>query len=52
MNSSIQVDPSFMGVKQVKEMHGYDPADADFAASICSNRPLPEGLMKIHEIYP
>jgi predicted AlkP superfamily pyrophosphatase or phosphodiesterase len=51
MNSGIQMVPSFMGVKQIKGMHGYHPQDADSAASICSNRELPAGLTKIHQIY-
>lgn len=51
MNSGIQIVPGFMGVKQIKGMHGYDPRDADSAASICSNHQLPAGLTKIHEIY-
>jgi predicted AlkP superfamily pyrophosphatase or phosphodiesterase len=51
INSGIQIVPSFMGVKQIKGMHGYDPRDADSSASICSNRELPAGLTKIHQIY-
>ncbi|MFA7256896.1 MAG: alkaline phosphatase family protein [Kiritimatiellales bacterium] len=51
MNSGLQIVPSFMGVKQIKGMHGYHPQDADSAASICSNRKLPADLTKIHQIY-
>jgi hypothetical protein len=51
MNSGVQMVPSFMGVKQIKGMHGYQPQDADSAAAICSNRELPAGLTKIHQIY-
>jgi len=51
INSGIQMVPSFMGVKKIKGMHGYHPQDADSAASICSNRELPAGLTKIHQIY-
>lgn len=51
INPGIQIVPSFMGTKQIKGMHGYDPADADSAASISSSLPLPAGLTKIHEIY-
>ena len=51
INSGIQIVPSFMGVKQIKGMHGYHPSDADSAASIASNRSLPESLTKIHGIY-
>ena len=51
MNSGIQIVPSFMGVKQIKGLHGYHPQDADSASSICSNHELPAGLTKIHQIY-
>ena len=51
MNSGVQMVPSFMGVKQIKGLHGYHPQDADSAASICSNRELPADLTKIHQIY-
>ncbi len=51
INPGIQMVPSFMGVKQIKGMHGYHPQDPDSASSICSNRKLPEGLTKIHQIY-
>ena len=51
INSGIQIVPGFMGVKQIKGMHGYHPQNADSAASICSNRELPAGLTKIHQIY-
>ena len=51
INSGIQIVPSFMGAKQIKGMHGYHPSDADSAASIASNRSLPESLTKIHGIY-
>jgi len=51
INSGIQIVPSFMGVKQIKGMHGYDPRDADSSASICSNRELPASLTNIHQIY-
>ncbi|QHI68227.1 alkaline phosphatase family protein [Tichowtungia aerotolerans] len=51
INSGIQIVPSFMGVKQIKGMHGYHPSDADSAAAIAANRSLPEDLTKIHKIY-
>lgn len=51
MNSGIQIVPGFMGVKQIKGMHGYDPRDADSASTLCSNHELPAGLTKIHQIY-
>lgn len=51
LNSGIQMVPGFMGVKQIKGMHGYDPQDPDSAATICSNRRLPPDLTKIHQIY-
>jgi len=51
MNSGIQIVPSFMGVKPVKGMHGYDPADPDSFASISSNRSIPESITKIQHIH-
>jgi predicted AlkP superfamily pyrophosphatase or phosphodiesterase len=51
MNSGIQIVPGFMGKEQIAGMHGYHPHDPDSAASICSNRELPAGLTKIHQIY-
>ncbi len=51
MNSSIQMVPSFMGIKRIKGMHGYHPSDAASEASICSNRKLPTSLTTIHKIY-
>jgi len=51
LNPGIQMVPSFMGVKQIKGLHGYHPQEADSAASICSNRELPASLTKIHQIY-
>ncbi|MGE4489080.1 MAG: alkaline phosphatase family protein [Kiritimatiellales bacterium] len=51
LNPGIQMVPSFMGVKQIAGMHGYEPQDPDSAASISSNRSLPAGLTKIHQIY-
>ena len=33
--------PSFMGREPVRAMHGYDPAHADMAGILASNRPLP-----------
>jgi predicted AlkP superfamily pyrophosphatase or phosphodiesterase len=51
MNPGIQMVPSFMGVAQIKGMHGYHPEEPDSAATICSNRDLPAGLTKIHQIY-
>jgi len=51
LNPGIQMVPSFMGVKQIKGMHGYAPQDPDSAATICSNQTLPAGLTKIHQIY-
>jgi predicted AlkP superfamily pyrophosphatase or phosphodiesterase len=51
MNPGTQIVPSFMGVKQIKGMHGYDPHDPDSSASICSNRALPASLTNIHQIY-
>ena len=51
LNSGIQMVPSFMGVEQLKGMHGYHPTDPDSFASISSNRPIPEHVTKIHHIH-
>ncbi len=51
MNSGNQIVPGFMGIKQVKGMHGYDPADPDSYASISSNRSIPESISKIQHIH-
>jgi predicted AlkP superfamily pyrophosphatase or phosphodiesterase len=51
MHSGLQIVPGFMGVKQIKGLHGYAPQDADSAASICSNRELPADLTNIRQIY-
>ena len=51
MNSGIQIVPSFMGTKPCKGMHGYLPTDTDSHASISSNRPLPESVLKIQHIH-
>lgn len=51
MNSGIQIVPSFMGIKPLKGMHGYNPADADSHASISSNRLIPGSVSKIQHIH-
>jgi hypothetical protein len=51
LNSNIQMVPSFMGVKQLKGMHGFHPHDPDSYASIASNTPIPETVQKIHHIH-
>lgn len=51
LNSNIQMVPSFMGVAQLKGMHGYHPSDKDSYASISSNRALPADLTRIHHIH-
>jgi predicted AlkP superfamily pyrophosphatase or phosphodiesterase len=51
MNSGIQIVPSFMGIKQSKGMHGYDPSDPDSFAALSSNRPLPDTVTKIQHIH-
>ncbi len=43
--------PSYMGAKPIAGMHGYHPDSPDAAASICSNRCLPEDLQRIDQIY-
>jgi predicted AlkP superfamily pyrophosphatase or phosphodiesterase len=51
MDSGIQIEPSFMGVKACKGMHGFHPADPDSLASISSNKPIPESITKIQHIH-
>ena len=51
MNSGKQIVPSFMGVKPVEGMHGYEPGDPDSYASISSNRLIPESITKIQHIH-
>ena len=51
MNSGIQIVPSYMGIKQVKGMHGYEPSDPDSLASLSSNRPIPESVTRIQHIH-
>ena len=51
MNSGVQIVPSFMGIKAVKGMHGYHPADPDSFASISSNRSIPGSISKIQHIH-
>jgi predicted AlkP superfamily pyrophosphatase or phosphodiesterase len=51
MNSGIQMVPSFMGIKQLGGMHGYQPTDTDSFAAISSNRPIPESITKIQHIH-
>ena len=51
MNAGIQIVPSFMGVKAVKGMHGYDPAEPDSLAAISSNKPIPSSITGIQHIH-
>ncbi len=51
MNSAVQIVPSYMGNSRMPGIHGFHPHDADSCASMLSNRPLPESLRRIHEIY-
>lgn len=51
MNSGVQIAPSFMGRKAIPGMHGFHPDDADSKAMICSNRPLPDTLTRIQQIF-
>ncbi len=51
MNSAVQLVPSYMGSAQMPGIHGFHPHDPDSYASILSNRPLPDSLKRIHEIY-
>jgi hypothetical protein len=40
-----------MGAKRIAGMHGYHPDEADAAAMICSNQPMPENLSRIEHIH-
>lgn len=51
MNSGVLIIPSFMGLNKIPGMHGYHPDDEDSYAMIASNRPVPENLMSIEQIY-
>jgi predicted AlkP superfamily pyrophosphatase or phosphodiesterase len=51
MNSGIQIVPSFMGGMRMPGLHGFHPQDADSYASMLSNRPLPDALRRINQIY-
>ncbi len=51
MDSGLQIVPSFMGTRPARGMHGYDPADADSKALICSNKPIPGPVSRIQHIH-
>jgi hypothetical protein len=51
MKSGIQIVPSFMGGMRMPGLHGFHPQDADSYASMLSNRPLPDALRRINQIY-
>lgn len=51
LNPGIQMVPSFMGVKQLKGMHGYHPSAPDSFASISSNKDIPTHITKIQHIH-
>ena len=51
MNSGVQVVPSYMGGIRMAGLHGFYPHDADSYASMLSNRPLPDSLKRINQIY-
>jgi predicted AlkP superfamily pyrophosphatase or phosphodiesterase len=51
MNSGVLIVPSFMTLKQIPGMHGYLPSDKESKACIMSNKPLPDALNQIHQIY-
>ncbi|HVP14911.1 MAG TPA: alkaline phosphatase family protein [Terriglobales bacterium] len=42
--------PSFMGARELAAMHGYDPAHADMAALLCSNRPIPPEVRRLADV--
>lgn len=51
MNPGVLLCPSFMGVRPIKGMHGYDPAHPDSTASYLSNvagLPLPQRLTDLY----
>lgn len=51
MHGGIQIVPSFMGRKPTAGIHGFHPDEADSYAQICANRPLPDTLESIEQIY-
>lgn len=51
LHSGLVIAPCFMGRKAIPGMHGYDPSDRDSSAAILSNRPLPQGLESIEQIF-
>lgn len=42
--------PSYMGLKAIPGMHGYDPEDKDSYASVLSNQPLPEWVRDLTDL--
>lgn len=51
MSSGVQIVPSYMGGVRMPGLHGFHPQDADSYASMLSNRPLPDSLRRINQIY-
>lgn len=51
MNAAIQIVPSYMGSKRMPGLHGFHPGEADSYACLLSNRPLPDSLHRINQIY-
>ena len=51
MNPALQIVPSYMGSQRMPGLHGFHPHEADSYASLLSNRPLPDSLVRIHHIY-
>ncbi len=44
------ITPSYMGLKAIPGMHGYDPAHEDSKAFLISNRPLPKETRSITDL--
>ena len=51
MNPGVQIVPSDMCQIPLNGMHGYTPDDVDSAASLLSNRPLPEDVVTLAGVY-
>lgn len=51
VNPGVQIAPSDMGIIPLNAMHGYDPADAHSLAMAMSNKPLPDYLHGVWDIF-
>ncbi|HET7226301.1 MAG TPA: nucleotide pyrophosphatase, partial [Candidatus Eisenbacteria bacterium] len=50
LDPGVLLCPSFMGESPVAAMHGYDPAHADMAALLWSNRPIPPHVRHLTDV--